>query len=166
MNTIMIRQTLILIVSYLACIMSCYGINHGINNVCYTEILKYIKNKSHIKEGGCDLFNYKDNTYVIGVASVVVGNKTELNCKKVGTSKAKKEIISYINGSEVTSYTELVISESSYDTLEGNQVEAGQEYVEKIKEKVFGVINQCTPLGGWYSEDGSVYYYAIFKLIE
>lgn len=132
----------------------------------YDIIFDYIKSKSHIKEGGCDLFNFKEDTYVIGVASVTVGNKTELNCKKVGASKAKKEIISYINGSEITSYTELVISESSSDALKGSRVEAGQEYVEKIKEKVFGVINQCTPLGGWYSEDGSVYYYAIFKLIE
>lgn len=132
----------------------------------YDAIFNYIKNKSHIKEGGCDLFNFEEDTYLIGVTSVVVGNKTELNCKKVGTSKAKKEIISFINGSEITSYTELVVSESSSDTFEGNRVEANQEYVEKIREKVFGVINQCTPLGGWYSEDGSVYYYAIFKLIE
>lgn len=132
----------------------------------YSVVLNYIKNKSHIKEGGCDLFNFKEYTYIIGVASVTVGTKTELNCKKVGASKAKKEIISYINGSEVTSYTELFVSESSFDTLDGNRVDANQEYVEKIREKVFGVINQCTPLGGWYSEDGSVYYYAIFKLIE
>lgn len=132
----------------------------------YDVIFNYIKNKSHIKEGGCDLFIFEEDTYLIGVASVVVGNKTELNCKKVGTSKAKKEIISFINGSEITSYTELVVSESSSDNFEGNRVEANQEYVEKIREKVFGVINQCTPLGGWYSEDGSVYYYAIFKLIE
>lgn len=132
----------------------------------YDVIFNYIKNKSHIKEGGCDLFYFDEDTYLIGVASVVVGNKTELNCKKVGTSKAKKEIISFINGSEITSYTELVVSESSSDTFQGNRVEASQEYIEVIKEKVFGVINQCIPLGGWYSEDGSVYYYAIFKLIE
>ena len=74
--------------------------------------------------------------------------------------------MSFLNGSEVTSYTELAFSETISESLEGNKVEASQEYVEHIKEKVFGVINQCTPLGGWYSEDGSVYYYAIFKLIE
>lgn len=132
----------------------------------YQAVFNYIKNKSHIKEGGCDLFNYKDDTYVIGVASVSVGTKNELNCMKVGTYKAKKEIMSFLNGSEVTSYTELAFSETISESLEGNKVEASQEYVEHIKEKVFGVINQCTPLGGWYSEDGSVYYYAIFKLIE
>ena len=129
-------------------------------------LLSYIKNKSCIKEGGCDLFNIKEDTYLIGVASVTVGTKTEVNCKKVAAAKAKKEILSYVNGSEITSYTELVVSESLSNTLDGNQVGASQEYVEHIKEKVFGVINQCTPLGSWYSEDGSVYYYAIFKLIE
>lgn len=143
-----------------------YSMNEYKEQEGYDIILKYIKDKSHIKEGGCDLFNFKEDTYLIGVASVIVGNKNELNCKKVGSSKAKKEIISFINGSEVTSYTELFVSESSFDTLDGNRVDVNQEYVEKIKEKVFGVINQCTPLGGWYSKDGSVYYYAIFKLIE
>ena len=137
--------------------------NNNLEQVRYNEIFNYIKEKSHIKEGGCDLFNYEEDTYIIGVASVTVGNKNELNCKKVGNAKAKKEIISYINGSEITSYTELVQSES---ILVSNKVEASQDYVETIKEKVFGVINQCSPLGGWYSEDGSVYYYAIFKLIE
>jgi hypothetical protein len=143
-----------------------FGRDIEVKNDSDVVLLNYIKKEAHIKEGGCDLFNYEEDTYIISVASVTVGNKNELNCKKVGNAKAKKEIISYINGSEITSYTELVISESSSETLEGNRVEANQEYVETIKEKVFGVINQCTPLGGWYSEDGSVYYYAIFKLIE
>ena len=138
----------------------------GADDIDYSMLFNYIKNKSHIKEGGCDIFNYEDRADVVGVASVVVGDKTELNCKKVGSSKAKKEIISFINGSEVTSYTELVISETISETLEGNRIETGQEYVEHIKEKVFGVINQCTPLGGWYSQDGCVYYFAIYKLIE
>ena len=132
----------------------------------HCTIFNYIKNKSHIKEGGCDLFNFKEDTYIIGVASVTVGTKTEVNCKKVAAAKAKKEILSYVNGSEITSYTELTIAESVSDSMVGIQVKASQNYFEEIKEKVFGVINQCTPLGGWYSEDGSVYYYAIFKLIE
>ena len=145
-------------------------LTYMLSDVChqtiYKSLLNYIKNRSHIQEGGCDIFNYEKDTYVIGVASVVVGSKNELNCKKVGLAKAKKEIISYINGSEISSYTELMTSESVTETINGTKVEVKQEYVESIKEKVFGVINQCSPLGGWYSEDGSVYYYAIFKLIE
>lgn len=137
-----------------------------IGNNLYNVMLNYIKNESHIKEGGCDIFNYKEDTYIISVASLIVGNKNELNCKKIGNIKAQKEIISYINGSEISSYTELTTSESVLETINGTRVEAKQEYIESIKEKVFGVINQCSPLGGWYSEDGSVYYYAIFKLIE
>ena len=132
----------------------------------YNVMFNYIKDKSHIRKGGCDLFNFKEDTYIIAVASVIVDTKNELNCKKVGKVKAKKEIISYINGSEISSYTELTTSETVSETLNGCKIEAKQEYIERIKEKVFGIINQCTPLGGWYSEDGSVYYYAIFKLIE
>ena len=129
----------------------------------YKWMLDYIKESSHIKEGGCDLFHYEGETYLIGVAAVVVGSKTELDCKKVGNVKAKKEIIAYVDGGKVTSYAELVSSESLGVS---GRVEVGQEYMETIREKVFGVISQCTPLGGWYSDDGSVYYCAIFKLIE
>jgi hypothetical protein len=71
-----------------------------------------------------------------------------------------------MNESDIASYTELVTSEAISDSLEGRKIETTSVYIEAIKEKVFGVINECTPLGGWYSEDGSVYYYAIFKLIE
>ena len=143
-----------------------YSQNIKLDTNCNESMLQYVKTQSYIQQGGCDLFNFEGKTYVVGVASIAVGNKTLLNCKKVGYAKAKKEIISYINGSEISSYTELVTSESTPDSLCGHKVEVRKIYMEKVKEKVFGVINQCTPLGGWYSEDGSVYYYAIFKLIE
>lgn len=143
-----------------------YSQNLKTETYCNNSMLQYIKTKSYIQNGGCDFIKLEGKTYVIGVASVAVGNKTLLNCKKVGYVKAKKEIMSYINGSDISSYTELVTSESISDSLEGRKIETTSVYIEAIKEKVFGVINECTPLGGWYSEDGSVYYYAIFKLIE
>ena len=102
----------------------------------------------------------------ISVASLSVGNKNELNCKKVGLAKAKKEMLSFINGSDITSYTELKISETISETLEGTKVLAQQQFVEYIKEEVVGNIDQTIPLGGWFSDDHSVYYYAIYKIIE
>lgn len=143
-----------------------YSQNVNIETNCNTLMLQYVKNNSSIQNGGCEFYYLEGKTYVISVAPVAVENKTLLNCKKVGYAKAKKEIMSYINGSDISSYTELVTSETISDSLEGRKVESTSEYIERIKEKVFGVINHCTPLGGWYSEDSSVYYYAIFKLIE
>lgn len=129
-------------------------------------LLKYIQNKSEIREGGSSVFDYDGLTYVISVASVDVGKKNELQCKTVGNAKAKKEMLAYVNGSEISSYTELKTTESTTDTLEGTKVEARQEYSEVIKESVVGTINQTVPLGGWFSSDRSVYYCAIYKIIE
>ena len=129
-------------------------------------LLNYVQNKSEIQEGGSSVYEYDGLTYVISVASVAVGNKTELNCKTAGAAKAKKEMLSYINGSEISSYTELTTSETLTETLEGTKVQARQEYVEVIRERVLGMISQTVPLGGWYSDDKSVYYYAIYKIVE
>ena len=129
-------------------------------------LLDYVQNKSEIREGGSSVYNYEGLTYVISVASVAVGNKNEQNCKTAGSAKAKKEMLSYINGSEISSYTELSTSETVSETLEGTKVEAKQEYVEVIRERVLGMINQTVPLGGWYSDDRNVYYYAIYRIVE
>lgn len=129
-------------------------------------LLDYIQQQSDIREGGSSIYAFKDVTYVISVASLAVGTKNELDCKKVGSAKAKKEMLSFINGSDITSYTELNISETVNETLEGTAVLAQQQYAEYIREVVIGNINQTVPLGGWYSEDKSVYYYAIYRIIE
>lgn len=129
-------------------------------------LLNYIKNKSEICAGGCSIFEYNGQTYVISVASVEVGTKNEPKCKTAGNAKAKKEMLAYINGSEISSYTELKTTESTTDTLEGTKVEAKQEYSEVIKESVTGSINSTVPLGGWYADDKSVYYCAIYKIVE
>ena len=129
-------------------------------------LLDYVQNKSEIREGGSSVYNYEGLTYVISVASVAVGNKTEQSCKTAGSAKAKKELLSYVNGSEISSYTELRTSETVSETLEGTKVDAKQEYVEVIRERVQGMIDGTVPLGGWYSDDRSVYYYAIYKIVE
>ena len=129
-------------------------------------LLDYVQNKSEIREGGSSVYNYEGLTYVISVASVAVGNKTEQSCKTAGSAKAKKELLSYVNGSEISSYTELRTSETMSETLEGTKVDAKQEYVEVIRERVQGMIDGTVPLGGWYSDDRSVYYYAIYRIVE
>lgn len=131
-----------------------------------TAILQYVQTKSDIQEGGSGLFRYNGTTYLISVVPVIVGNKNEFDCKKVGETKAKREMLSYINGSEISSYTELTISEELTESLQGKKLEAKQSYREVIKERVLGTINQVNPLGGWYSGDKSVYYFAIYKTIE
>ena len=129
-------------------------------------VLTFIRTKAEIKEGGCDFFEYKGQSLLIAVAPVTVGSKSEQNCQKVGSAKAKKEMLSFINGSEITSVTSLETSESVEESLSGRKVESTQVFTEKIRETVLGTINMTNPLGGWYSEDKSLYYYAIYKTIE
>lgn len=130
------------------------------------KISHFIINKSSIKEGGTDLFKYNSDTYIISVSSVVVNSKSESDCKKVGATKAKKEMLSYLNGSEITSFTELTISETIEDSLDCKKVSVKQDYVEVVREKVMGTINQTVPLSSWYSDDKTVFYYAIYKIVE
>lgn len=136
----------------------------------FKALEKYIQTKSHIKEGGVDVFNYLGQDYLIAVSTVQVttakGTKTETQCRTVGNTKAKRDMLSFVNGSTISSYTELVFSEDVKEGPQGRQVEASQNYTEVIKESVVGSINQITPLCGWYSEDGSVYYYATMKQIQ
>ena len=129
------------------------------------SLRNYIQTGSSIGEGGTELFEYQGVTYLICVVPVVVSSKSEIQCKTVGNAKAKKEMLGYINGTDITSSTILTYSETSTTTLEGTKVECKQEYIESIKESVIGTISQVTPLGGWYSPDRSVYYFSIYKVI-
>ena len=129
------------------------------------SLRNYIQTGSSIGEGGTELFEYQGVTYLISVVPIVVSSKSEMQCKTVGNSKAKKEMLGYINGTDITSSTILTNSETSTTTLKGTKVECKQEYIESIKESVIGTISQVTPLGGWYSPDRSVYYFSIYKVI-
>jgi len=158
-NIEMKRITLISIVAFLfTCTISFAQANMA--SLCH-----YIQKKSSIATGGTEIYEYNGTTYIISVVQVVVSSKSETQCKTVGNSKAKKEMLGYINGTDITSSTILTNSETTTTTLEGTKVECKQEYVESIKESVLGTISQVTPLGGWYSPDRTVYYFSIYKVI-
>ena len=131
---------------------------------------RYISDKSQISEGGVALFNYQGADYLVAVSPVQVqtskGTKTEQQCRTVGSAKAKRDMLAYVQGSNISSYTELVFSETATDGLAGHTVQATQQYVEVIRESVMGTINEVNFLCGWYSEDGSLYYYALYKPIK
>ena len=129
-------------------------------------VLTFIRNKSDIKEGGCDLFQYDGLSFLIAVSPVEVGKKSELNCKRVGSAKAKRDMLGFINGSEIYSCVELKTSEIITDGLQCQKVSLTQSFIESIRESILGEINQTVPLGGWYSEDRLVYYYALYKIVE
>lgn len=128
-------------------------------------ILRFLQEKSEISIGGTAIYELNGLYKIITVSSVVVESKDVLTCQKVALGKAKRDMISYVNGSEITSYTELKISEELISAKE-EKYKFTQTYTEEIKEKVMSSINQITPVGGWFSDDKSVYYYAVYKNIE
>jgi hypothetical protein len=129
-------------------------------------ILQYIQRNSDIKEGGCNIYSYNNESYLICVSQVIVGTKNEATCQTVGAAKAKRDMSAFVNGSDITSFTELKTTETIEETLSGKSHQLKQEYVDIIKENVVGSINQCSPLGSWFSDDKSVYYYALYKIIN
>ena len=149
-----------------ALIIVCLASIPFVSNAQDESLAKYVQSSSIIKEGGTELFSYKGQNFMISVASVIVGTKNEIDCKKVGQAKAKRDMIAYVNGSEIASYTELKIIENTTENIEGTKIHSSQEYAEVIKEEVLGMINQCTELCGWYSDDRSVYYYALYKTVQ
>ena len=110
------------------------------------SLRNYIQTGSSIGEGGTELFEYQGVTYLISVVPVVVSSKSEIQCKTVGNAKAKKEMLGYINGTDITSSTILTYSETSTTTLEGTKVECKQEYIESIKESPRNLKNYPKPL--------------------
>ena len=153
-----IKKILLLTLFCCGCLLKAYSQQ--------SVLLKYIKNKSEIKEGGCNIYSYKDESYLVCVSQVVVGSKNETACRTVGAAKAKRDMLAFVNGSDITSFTELKTTETMEETLSGKLHQLKQEYVDIIKEEVYGSINQCTPLGCWFSNDKSVYYFALYKILN
>lgn len=122
---------------------------------------KYIRTKSEIKEGGTAIFNYQKENYIITVSSLVVGNKSEVQCRTVGSAKVKRDMLAYVNGSEITSEVVFVQEER----VVNGKASFNQNYTETIRETVRGSINEIRVLDGWYSEDHTVYYFAMFKIL-
>ena len=84
--------------------------------------LKYIQEKSDIKEGGCNMYSYKKESYIICVSQVIVGSKNETACRTVGAAKAKRDMLAFVKGSYITSFTELKTTErKKYEYKKNNQ---------------------------------------------
>lgn len=142
------------------------SVSLGMTAMDLAPLLNYIKEDSHIQKGGTEIYSYNGNTYVISIAGIDVGSKNEQNCRRVGEMKAKRDMIAYINSSDINSLTNLTISETTVETLGSTDVLISEEFIETIKEKVAGSINRTSILGGWYSKDKKNYYVALYKTVS
>lgn len=116
--------------------------------------------------GGCDLIEVEGQTYLAGVSAVDVGTKKMSALVRVGKIKAEREIVIFINGSNITSSTESYIKEELTTINDSSSISTVDTFVESIREEGDGFVKAMKPAGYWYSEDKSVFYYAIYKEVN
>jgi len=130
------------------------------------ELLKAIQANSLLSYGGSDIVNFEKETYIVGVAAVEVGTKKISSLTRIGKVKAGQQVISFVNGSDITSRTESYLKEELTTINDSTAVETTETFVEYIREDTEGFVKMMQPAGFWFSEDKSVFYYALYKLVE
>lgn len=131
-----------------------------------SKMLQAIKNNQILSFGGCDLIKVNDTSYLAGVAAVEVGNKRISSLVRIGKVKAEREITTFINGSSITSSTKSYFKEELVTVNDSSYVNTVDTFVEKIREDSEGFVQSMRPAGFWYSEDRSLFFYALYRAVE
>jgi len=130
------------------------------------DVLSSIKQNDLLSYGGSDIIQVQGNSFIVGVSAVEVGTKRLSSLMRVGKIKAEREVLTFINGSKITSSTESYISEELVTINDSSSLKTVDVFVESIREDSEGFIKGMKPSGYWYSEDKSVFYYAIYKEVN
>lgn len=130
------------------------------------KILSAIQNNSILSMGGCDLIQVDGITYIVGVSAVDVGTKTISSLMRVAKVKASREITTFVNGSDITSKTESFIKEELTNINDSSSLTTVDSFVEYIREDSEGFVNAMLPAGYWYSDDKSLFFYALYKEVK
>ncbi len=128
-------------------------------------LLEAIKTHPVLAWGGSDIVVVNDTSYIIGVAAVETGDKKMSALRRVGMIKAQKEVVTFVNGAKITSSESMLTSETLIDTNGRQTYILKDEYVEQIREDSQGFVRSLQPLGFWFEDDKSVFYYAIYKQV-
>ena len=129
-------------------------------------LLESVKQNPILSWGGCDIVPMDGTEYLVAVSSVEVGTKKLPQLRTVAAAKAKRELLLMIKGSNVTSSTEMTTSEEVVVVNGESSVKSVETYFEKIREDADGVVQGMAPLGMWYSDDRSLFFYALYKSIN
>jgi hypothetical protein len=127
------------------------------------SLLEHVKSSPMLMYGGCDLVEHDDTTYIVGVSAVERGKKRMSDLRRIGMVKAQKEVSVYVNGADITSSTQMSTSEEVTEINGEKNVVISDSYLETIREDTEGFVRSLKPLGTWFEEDNSVFYYAIYK---
>lgn len=126
-------------------------------------LLNAVQNNDLLSFGGCDLMTFNDQTLIVGVSAVDVGSKKMSSLVRVGKIKAEREMVTFINGSDISSSTKSYYSEELTTLNDSSYLKTVDVFVENIRENAEGFVKGMKPAGYWFSEDKSVFYYALYN---
>ena len=131
------------------------------------NLLSRIQENEYLSEGGADILKWNsDSTFIIGVSAVEVKKKKRNILRRIGTTKAKSQVTQFIEGSDLTTSREMKTQEK-VEIQDGKEtITFSEEYLEIIQEDVAGFVRGMSDVGGWYSDDKSLYYHAVARLIQ
>ena len=139
----------------------------GLNAQLPGNLLSRIQQDEYLAEGGADILNWNsDSTFVIGVSAVEVKKKKRNMLRRIGTTKAKSQVTQFIEGSDLTTSREMKTQEKVEIQGGKETITFSEEYLEIIQEDVTGFVRGMSDVGGWYSDDKSLYYHAVARLIQ
>ena len=130
-------------------------------------LLPMIQKDELLSEGGSDLIEWNsDSTYIVGVSAVEVKKKKRNMLRRIGATKAKSQVTQFIEGSDLKTSREMKTQEKVEIQNGKETITFSEEYLEIIQEDVAGFVRGMSDVGGWYSDDKSVYYHAVARLIK
>jgi len=129
-------------------------------------LLEKIKTDELLSEGGANLIKWNlDSTFIVGVSAVEVKKKRKSILRRVGTSKAKAQVTQFIEGSDLTTSRKMETQEKIEIVNNEEIITFTESYLEIIQEDTEGFVRGMSNVGGWYSDDKSMYYYAVARLL-
>ena len=131
-----------------------------------TALLESVKQHPVLSWGGCDVVELEGNQFLVSVSSVEVGTKKLPQLRTTCNAKAKRELLLLIEGSTVSSTTEMTTSEESIDIDGVRSTINFDTFFESIREDANGFVQGMGTLGMWYSEDKTLFFCAIYKSIN
>jgi|TARA_B100001971_G_C18223538_1_gene558812 hypothetical protein len=129
-------------------------------------LLEKIKAEEFLSEGGCEIIEWnKDTSYVVGVGVVEIKPTNKRHRRRIGETKAKAQVTQFIEGSTLTTKREMTYKES-LTVVDGiEKVVSEESFLETIQEDIKGFLNEMQSVDGWYSDDKSLWYHAVVRML-
>jgi len=149
----------------LTCIMTFIVLKtFALNNNDTTDLCKIIHDKFNASsfEGG-RIIKTNKKVYAISVAIVDVNsNSNTVSLNRIATVKARRNLLVFLEGSEITSSKILTTSES----ITKQDQQSLETYKEEIKESATGYVEGTDDLCSWYSEDKKQFIKVIYQIVK